>query len=81
MFDLRFIYTEHLAVQLQEILRAMGYAVADTSFISALGRILPDGRGRSPDQHWERYYTRETKELVREKDWAVFEMFPEFEVT
>lgn len=81
MFDLRFIHTENLATELQEFLRAMGYADADTSFISGLGRILPDGRGRKPDQHWKNYYTPDTKDLVRRNDWAVFEMFPEFDVT
>jgi hypothetical protein len=41
--------------------------------------VLPQGKGRGKDQKWEKYYTPELKELVRKKDWLLFELFPEFD--
>jgi hypothetical protein len=41
--------------------------------------VLPQGRGRDKDQKWEKYYSPELKKLVRQKDWLLFELFPEFD--
>jgi hypothetical protein len=38
------------------------------------------GRGRRNDQNWEKYYTPALKKFIREKDWVLFEMFPEFDI-
>jgi len=42
--------------------------------------VLPMGRGRQEDQNWERYYTAGLKNKVREQDWMLFQLFPEFDV-
>jgi hypothetical protein len=80
MFDVHFIKTCCLNQELYDFLKLMGYRVEDLEFILELGKIFPDGRGRRDDQNWERYYTPSLKEFVREKEWILFEMFPDFDV-
>jgi hypothetical protein len=53
---------------------SIGYLAEDLEFISGLGKILPIGRGKRDDQSWERFCTPELNRLIRERDWALFEM-------
>jgi len=78
-FDVSFIKTNRLNQELYAFLLSMGYRAKDLRFLPELGKILPMGRGRRDDQKWERYYTPVLKDIIREKEWALFEMFPEFD--
>lgn len=80
MFKLHFIHTDQLNRELYEFLLGLGYDDADINFILELGRILPQGRGRTGAQRWEKYYTPELKQAVRRKERFLFEVFPEFDV-
>jgi len=80
MFDVHFMRTDHLNKELYEFLLSMGYHAAHLKFVPDLGKILPMGRGRRDDQNWGKYYTPSLKEFIRAKAWALFELFPEFDV-
>jgi hypothetical protein len=80
MFNVDFIKTDRLNQELYGFLLSIGYRAEDLRFLPALGKILPMGRGRRKDQHWEKYYAPSLKEFIREKDWALFEMFPDFDI-
>ncbi|MBA4140808.1 MAG: hypothetical protein H0X70_09955, partial [Segetibacter sp.] len=79
MFPVTFIFTHKLNQQLYEFLLEQGYPPDSIEFILKKEKVLPQGKGRTKDQKWEKYYTPELKELVREKDWLLFKLFPEFD--
>jgi hypothetical protein len=79
MFPVKFIFTHRLNQQLHDFLLEQGYPAESIAFIITKKKVLPQGKGRGKDQHWEKYYTPELKELVRKKDWFLFQMFPEFD--
>ncbi|HZH63242.1 MAG TPA: hypothetical protein VEY10_00030 [Flavisolibacter sp.] len=79
MFPVEFIFTHRLNQQLYDFLLAHGYPSERIAFIITKQKVLPQGKGRTKEQKWEKYYTPELKELVRKKDWFLFEVFPEFE--
>jgi hypothetical protein len=78
MFEISFIHTEALNRELERFLRQQGYRDEDLQFIRDLEKILPEGRGRREDQHWQGYYTPALERYVREKDWALYELFPRY---
>ena len=80
MHDLHFIRTDDLNRGLHDFLTRHGYAPDDISFILREGKILPQGKGRTAQQKWERYYTPELKDIVRRKEAFLFKLFPEFDV-
>ena len=80
MFTVHFLKTNHLNQELFDFLLSIGYDASDLVFLSGLGRVLPMGRGRRDEQNWESYYTPDLKALIREKDCALFDMFPEFDI-
>jgi hypothetical protein len=80
MFDVRLIRTDHLNQDLTGFLASMGYKKEDLAFISGLKKIRPSQGGRRHEKKWENYYTTSLKRYIREKDWALFQMFPEFDV-
>lgn len=80
MFDLHFIRTDRLNQGLYDFLLQSGYEHEDIRFILDAGKILPQGKGRSAEQRWERYYTPELKAMVRAKERFIFRLFPEFDV-
>jgi hypothetical protein len=80
MFNIHFIKTSSLNEELYHFLLDMGYTSEDLKFILELGKILPEGKGRSKEQVWEQYYTPELKQMVRKKERLIFTMFPEFDV-
>jgi hypothetical protein len=80
MFDICFIKTHRLNQELYDFLLSMEYQASDLNFLPELGKIFPMGRGRQDDQKWEGYYTSDLKKFIREKEWALFEMFPDFDI-
>ena len=80
MFDVDFMRTNHLNRDLYEALLARGYSPDDVGFILGLEKILPMGRGRHDHQPWEMYYTPAQKSHVRDREWVLFRLFPEFDV-
>ncbi len=79
MYPVQFIFTHRLNQQLHDFLLGNGYPNADIDFILKKEKVLPQGKGRSGEQKWEKYYTPELKQLVRKKDWLLFDLFPEFD--
>lgn len=80
MFGVHFIKTNRLNQELYDFLLSMGYRACDLDFLPGLDRILPMGRGRRDEQNWERYYTPDLKAFIRKKDYALFDMFPDFDI-
>jgi hypothetical protein len=76
VFDVEFVFMHDLPRQLDRRLRRYGYAPRDLRFIRSLGRVLPEGRGRTDDQDWRSYYDEHLLSRVREADWLAFGMFP-----
>lgn len=79
MFPVKFIFTHQLNQQLHDFLLTQGYPVESIEFIITKKKVLPQGKGRTKEQAWEKYYTPELMALVRKKDWFLFNLFPEFE--
>lgn len=80
MFPVEFIFTHKLNQQLHDFLLAQGYPQKSIDFIQTKDKVLPQGKGRTKNQKWEKYYTPELMDLVRKKDWFLFDLFPEFDV-
>ena len=80
LFPLHFIRTENLNRELYNFLTSMGYAEEDLRFIPNLDKILPSGKGRNPEQKWQKYYSPELKQAIRRKDRLLFTMFPAFDI-
>lgn len=79
MFPTRFIFTHRLNRQLYAFLAEQGFPAESIDFILHKEKVLPQGKGRTSQQKWQRYYTPELEALVRKKDWLLFALFPEFE--
>lgn len=79
LYDIHFIRTDQLNEALYQFLLERGYASDDLSFIRALDKILPGGKGRRRDQAWQRYYTPELIETVRRRERLLFTLFPAFD--
>lgn len=79
-FNVHFLNTEHLNRDLYDFLASQGYRTRDLDFIPKLGRVLPMSIGRTEDQKWEHYYDADLKDQIRETDWVLFSLFPEFDV-
>ena len=77
LFDVDFVMTHDLSRQLRDRLLLLGYEAEDLDFICSLGRILPEGRGRSEDQAWHSYYDQDLVLRINQIDWPVLAIFPE----
>jgi hypothetical protein len=80
LFDVHFIRTDDLNCGLHEFLSRMNYETDDIEFVLSTGKILPQGKGRTSEQKWERYYTPELKRDIRHKERLIFKLFPSFDV-
>lgn len=78
--DVRFLATDRLNQDLHDFLAEMDYAAEDIAFVRDLRKILPQGKGRTGGQTWERFYTPELKRLVRAREHVLFTLFPRFDV-
>jgi hypothetical protein len=75
-----FIATHQLNQNLYDFLLSVGYPQNEIAFILGAEKIFPKEGGRKPEQKWEKYYTQELKQYVRQKEWLLFELFPQFDV-
>jgi len=80
MYPVEFIFTHRLNQQLHDYLMTNGYPKDAIDFILIKEKVLPQGKGRSKEQKWQKYYSPELKKLVRKKDWIFFALFPEFDI-
>ncbi len=80
LYDVHFLRMEQLNQGLYDFLLSKEYDADDLQFIREMGRVLPGGKGRSQDQTWEKYYTPELKQFVRQKERFLFTHFPEWDV-
>lgn len=78
--NLHFIRTKNLNRELYDFLFQNGYRETDLEFILAKKKVMPLGRGRTEEQKWEKYFTPELKNEIRQKERPLFEMFSEFDV-
>lgn len=74
-----FLRTRGLNAQLHQYLLSVGYPESSVSFVPTRARVLPQGKGRAPDHAWERYYSTELRQLIRQREAILFELVPEFE--
>lgn len=79
LHDVTFLRTRGLNAQLHQYLKSKGYPDDAIAFIPTLARVLPQGKGRPADQPWQGYYTPELRQLVRQREAALFDLIPEFE--
>jgi hypothetical protein len=79
MWDVRFLRMDRLSDDLSGYLTSRHYTPDEVAFIGGVGRVLPMGRGRDAGQPWQDYYTPELMRRVRERDRALFAMFPEYD--
>lgn len=74
-----FIPTHRLNTGLHGFLLEMGFERSRIDFILSLGRELPEGSTRTEEMTWPGYYTEESRQLIRERERFLFEIFPEFD--
>jgi len=79
MFSIYFIFTHKLNEQLHQYLLQQEYQPEAIEFILNKEKVLPQGKGRTKEQKWQKYYSPELHDLVRKKDWFLFKLFPEFD--
>jgi hypothetical protein len=79
MFPVHFLRTNDLNASLVEYLESVGIPAERLEPIRKSGKVFPPDGGRSEAQRWESYYTPELKDVVRQRDRLVFELFPEFD--
>ena len=80
MFNVNFIGTDRLNEELYDFLLNMGWNRNEVAFVLNLEKIFPKEGGRSKEQVWEKYYTRELKSIIRKKERLIFDIFPQFDV-
>lgn len=91
MFDVRLLRTAHLNDDLCAALEDLGFEQRELAEIRELDRITPPRvrlrwrdlvlrhRPRRTVRNLGEYYTPELAELVRRRDWMLFELYPEFD--
>lgn len=83
MFPAHFLKTNSLNQDLFEFLANVGYDSKNLNFIIEHDKVMPSTApksGRREEQKWEKYYTTETKQIVREKERILFSIFPKFDI-
>jgi hypothetical protein len=79
MYPVRLLQTRRLNQELHALLLEVGYPPESVAFLPHMDRVLPQGRGRSAAQQWERYYTPDLKAWVRDRERLLFALFPEYD--
>lgn len=79
LHDVHFLHTARLNRELYDFLLSLDYEPEDLRFILKMDRVLPNGKGRSKDQAWQKYYTPGLKALVQRRNRLLFALFPEFD--
>ena len=77
--DIRFVHTENLNNELHAALLDIGLPAEAVAFIPDAPKLLPTKGGRTPDQHWTRYYNDDLLSLVRMIEAPMFARFPEYD--
>lgn len=76
---IHFLQTHRLNQDLHAFLQTMDFPAAQIDPILARGKIHPGKPRRKEGDHWSRYYDDELRQLVRERESLLFELFPEFD--
>ena len=76
-----FLDTSSLNQDLYGFLREIGYPAEKIDFILTWGKIHPGKPRRKVDDHWSNHYDDDLRQLVRQHDALLFEVFPEFDKT
>ncbi len=79
MYPLFFLHTEQLNRGLYQFLLSQRFEEQRIRHILDMGKINPVEGGRSANQNWQKYYTAETRQWVREKERLLFDIFPEYD--
>jgi hypothetical protein len=77
--NLHFIQTKNLNRSLYDFLLQTGYNKKDIDFILEMKKVLPLGKGRTKEHKWQKYYTPELKDEIRQKERVLFQLFSEFD--
>ncbi len=80
MYNIHFIHTEDMNIELYEYLLSMGYKKEDINFILKTKKIYPVEGGRTSEQKWKNYYSDELRDFVRKKERYLFAMIPEYDL-
>ena len=79
---LHVLFTHQLNAGLHAFLKQVGYPERRVGFIKEKDRVLPEGgqrraKGRDKGDHWSSHYTPELRQYVLQREWMLFELFPE----
>lgn len=77
IIDIHFLRQENLNMDLYHYLKKWGYSESKLKAIPEAEKVLPAGSSRT-DHIWQNYYSKELAEKVIEKDWLLFQLFPEY---
>ena len=80
LYPVKFIHMDNLNEELVETLRALGYSQELVEPIRQHPKIFPGRQTRLAEDHWARYYSAQLKQMVRDREWVLFEIFPEFDI-
>lgn len=83
LYSINWLKTENLNRDLYNFLRQIGYASEKIQMILDAEKVLPvlpPGSKRRTESKWEKYYTPELKNYVRQKERILFSLFPEYDV-
>jgi len=83
--ELHVLFTHQLNDGLYTFLKSMGYPERRVGWIKRQGRVLPEGgqkqaKGRAGDDRWPSRYTPELMQYVVQREWVLFELYPELRV-
>jgi hypothetical protein len=78
MSDVHFLRQESLNQDLHECLLSMGYSKDALAFILDMDRVYPDDGPRRASEDWYGYYAPDLLELVTQREWLLFSMFPQY---
>ena len=80
LYPVTFIHMDNLNQELVEALLSLGYSCELVDPILQRSKIFPGPRTRPDEDPWSEYYTNELRREVRDREWVLFEIFPEYDV-